>query len=74
MSNNVSNKDLAEKIEELRKDLSKYILASEHRLTYVETCLEVQKDEVDTLKKRDYIVVGINTVAATIAGILGINR
>jgi hypothetical protein len=74
MSNNVSNKDLQEDIVKLRDTLTEYIIASEHRITVVETLLENQKGEVDTLKKRDYIVVGINTVAATIAGILGVNR
>lgn len=74
MSNNVSNKDLQEDIVKLRDTLTEYIIANEHRITVVETLLENQKGEVDTLKKRDYIVVGINTVAATIAGILGVNR
>ena len=74
MSNNVSNKDLADKIDELQHSFYEYKIASESRLTYLETCLEINKEDVDNLKKRDYIVIGINTVAATIAGILGVNK
>ena len=80
-NNRVTNKALYDKIDEIHADISKYRIATEKRIVFLETCYPlVQKEiervdkDVDTLKKRDYIVGGLTGVAAVIAGVLGINR
>ena len=77
----VTNAEIYDKIESLQADISTYRIHQERRIVYLETCLpSVKKDidrvqgDVDTLKKRDYIVGGIGGVLAAVAGILGVQK
>ena len=70
----VTNADLAEKIDKLTMNIYEYRIASEKRIVHLETCMEITKDDVDNLKKRDYIVGGATGILAVVAGILGIQK
>ena len=70
----VTNAQLAVKIDKLTENVHAYKLTQEKRIVYLETCMEITKGDVDTLKKRDYIVGGIGGVLATIAAVVGINK
>ena len=84
MSNSrVTNRQLADKIDSLKDDISQYRIATEKRITHLETCLpqlkrdldkKANKEVVDNLKRRDYIIGGINAVGAVIGSIFGINN
>ena len=75
MSNGrVTNAQLATKIDRLTENVQQYKLAQEARVVYLETVLEIMKDDVDTLKKRDYIVGGVTGILAAIAGIIGLQN
>ena len=82
MSNSrVTNAEIAKKLDILRDDIGKYRIAQEKRIVYLETCLPMMKkqlegveNDVDNLKKRDYIVGGATGILATIATILGANK
>ena len=82
MSNSrVTNKELYDKIDEIHADISNYRIATEKRIVFLETCYPLVKKEiervdkdVDTLKKRDYIVGGATGVLAAIGTILGIQK
>jgi hypothetical protein len=69
------------KTETMADVLNAHKLAQEARMTYIETLLTIMKEDIedntkdiDSLKKRDYIVGGVTGLLATIAGILGVNK
>ena len=70
----VTNADIYKKIDELTDNIHEYRISTEKRIVYLETCLEITKDDVDNLKKRDYIVGGFGGMLAVIAGFIGINK
>ena len=77
----VTNAELYDKIDELHKDIHNYRIAQEKRIVYLETCMpmfekkiDAVAEDIDNLKKRDYIVGGIGGIAATVAAILGITK
>lgn len=84
----ITNTQLGKKIDELTAKtenmadvLNAHKLAQEARMTYLETVFTVIREDIkdnaediDSLKKRDYIVGGVTGVLAAIAGIVGINK
>ncbi len=67
----VYNKDIWEKVDGLEESFNAYCLASEKRLTYLETVMEIQIDDVKTLKKWDKGIGALAIIGSAVAGFLG---
>lgn len=75
MSNDVPskvlNKDLWEKLDGFEDKFNVYCLATEKRMTYLETVAEIQVDDIKMLKKRDNLNNMLTTAFGAIAAFVG---
>lgn len=78
MANNVpaqvTNKRLWEKLDQLEETLVEYRIASERRLTYLETTIRPYEDKFKKLENWDKGIGIFAAIGSIMAGIFGVNK